>query len=116
MLRERQNKRQRMEMAVLEQMVSEDHLLRKIDATVGFSFIHELCAPLYCADNGRPAIEPEILFRFCASTGGWPGIDSTGAEQRSDGRRNAKLRRPYPHSRLVALKRAKEIYLRMVLK
>ena len=64
MLRERQNKQQRMEIVILEQMVPESHLLRKIDATVDFSFIHELCAPLYCADNGRPAIEPEILFRM----------------------------------------------------
>ena len=45
-------------------MVPEDHFLRKVDRAVDFSFIYDLCAPLYCADNGRPAIDPEILFRM----------------------------------------------------
>ena len=48
----------------MEQMVPEDHFLRKVDRAVDFSFIYDLCAPLYCADNGRPAIDPEILFRM----------------------------------------------------
>ena len=29
-----------------------------------FSFIYDLCAPLYCTGNGRPAIDPEVLFRM----------------------------------------------------
>ena len=33
-------------------MVPEDHLLRKVDRAVDFSFIYDLCAPLYCSDNG----------------------------------------------------------------
>ena len=49
---------------IMEQMVPEDHFLRKVDRAVDFSFIYDLCAPLYCADNGRPAIDPEILFRM----------------------------------------------------
>ena len=48
----------------MEQMVPKDHFLRKVDRAVDFSFIYDLCAPLYCADNGRPAIDPEILFRM----------------------------------------------------
>ena len=39
------------------------------DRAVDFSFIYDLCAPpLYCADNGRPAIDPEILFRMLLVT------------------------------------------------
>ncbi|HIQ81602.1 MAG TPA: transposase, partial [Candidatus Pullichristensenella stercorigallinarum] len=53
-----------MEIVIMEQMVPEDHFLRKVDRAVDFSFIYDLCAPLYCADNGRPAIDPEILFRM----------------------------------------------------
>ena len=53
-----------MDLVILEQMIPEDHLLRRIDRAVDFGFIHELCAPLYCADNGRPAIDPEILLRM----------------------------------------------------
>ncbi|MBQ6346030.1 MAG: IS1182 family transposase [Clostridia bacterium] len=64
MLRQQREKQQMMNLVIMEQMVPEDHLLRKVDRAVDFSFIYELCAPLYCADNGRPAIDPEILFRM----------------------------------------------------
>ncbi len=63
MLRQQREKQQKIDIVIMEQMVPEDHLLRKADRVVDFSFIYELCAPLYCADNGRPAIDPEILFR-----------------------------------------------------
>ena len=64
MLRERREKQQQMDLVILEQLVPENHLLRRIDTAVDFSFIHDLCAPLYCADNGRPAIDPEVIFRM----------------------------------------------------
>ena len=64
MLRQQREKQQKMNLVIMEQMVPEDHLLRKVDRAVDFSFIYELCAPLYCADNGRPAIDPEVLFRM----------------------------------------------------
>ena len=64
MLQKRQEKQQGMELAIIGQLVPEDHLLRKIDRSVDFSFIQKLCEPLYCMDNGRPAIEPEMLFRM----------------------------------------------------
>ncbi|OBA03536.1 hypothetical protein A9P44_05435 [Paenibacillus polymyxa] len=31
---------------------------------IDFSFIHEKVGPLYCADNGRPAIDPTVLFKM----------------------------------------------------
>lgn len=64
MLRKKREAQQEMELVILEQLVPGDHLLRQIDAAVDFSFIYDLCAPLYCADNGRPAIDPEVLFRM----------------------------------------------------
>ena len=64
MLKQRREKQQQMELVIMEQMVPENHFLRKVDRAVDFSFIYDLCAPLYCADNGRPAIDPEILFRM----------------------------------------------------
>ena len=64
MLKQRREKQQQIELVIMEQMVPEDHFLRKVDRAVDFSFIYDLCAPLYCADNGRPAIDPEILFRM----------------------------------------------------
>ena len=53
-----------MDLVILEQMIPEKHLLQRIDRAVDFGFIHEPCAPLYCADDGRPAIDLEILFRM----------------------------------------------------
>jgi hypothetical protein len=45
-----------------EDLVPRDHLLRKINKTIDFSFIAEKCRPLYCEDNGRPCIDPVMLF------------------------------------------------------
>lgn len=64
MLSKSSNKQQSVELVDYDLLVPKDHLLRKIDATVDFSFIYKLCAPLYCQDNGRPATDPEILFRM----------------------------------------------------
>ena len=58
------HKQEKMELVMLEQIVPENHLLRLIDKYIDFSFINDICAPYYCKDNGRPAIEPEILFRM----------------------------------------------------
>lgn len=52
-----------LEMVTLDQLVPGDHLLRKIDAVIDFSFIHDRVADLYCADNGRPPLDPTLLFK-----------------------------------------------------
>lgn len=65
MLREKETAKQmEYEIVLLEDLVPADHLLRIIEKAVDFSFIHDLCKDLYCPDNGRPAIEPELLFRM----------------------------------------------------
>lgn len=53
-----------LEIVTLEQLVPADHLLRKIAASVDFGFIRDRVQHLYCADNGRPALDPEILFKI----------------------------------------------------
>lgn len=53
-----------MEFVTIDELVPQDHLLRKIDKTIDFSFIHELVKDLYCADNGRPALDPTMLFKL----------------------------------------------------
>ena len=52
-----------LEMVTLEELVPADHLLRKIDAVIDFSFIHERVLDLYCADNGRPPLDPTLMFK-----------------------------------------------------
>ena len=41
-----------------------DHLLRKIDSAVDFSHIYDIVEDLYCADNGRPSIDPVVIFKM----------------------------------------------------
>jgi transposase len=48
----------------IEDLMPQDHLLRKIDATIDFSFIAERTRPLYCEDNGRPCVDPVMLFKM----------------------------------------------------
>ena len=43
------------EFVSLEDMVPQDHLLRKIDAAIAFKKIYEFVEDLYGEDNGRPA-------------------------------------------------------------
>ena len=64
MLKRKESEQMQLELVTYDILVRPDHLLRKIDSVIDFSFIHDLCAPLYCADNGRPAIDPDILFRM----------------------------------------------------
>ena len=64
MFLENTTRQQKMETVMIENLVPKDHLLRKIDKYIDFSFINEICRPYYCEDNGRPAIEPEILFKM----------------------------------------------------
>lgn len=51
-------------MVSIESLVPSGHLLRKIDRAVDFSFIRERVKHLYCEDNGRPALEPVVLFKL----------------------------------------------------
>lgn len=41
-----------------------DHLVRKIDRAIDFSFIYDLVEDLYSEDNGRPSIDPVVLIKI----------------------------------------------------
>ncbi len=51
-------------MTTMEDLVPEDSLFRKIDKYIDFTFIYEEVKDLYCEDNGRPSIDPVILFKL----------------------------------------------------
>ena len=53
-----------MEFVCIEELVPQDHLLRKIDKVIDFEFIRDKVKDLYCADNGRPAVDPVVLFKM----------------------------------------------------
>lgn len=64
MLRDISPQQHQLEMVTLEQLVPTNHLVRKIDSTIDFEFIRAEVADLYCKDNGRPAIDPVMLFKI----------------------------------------------------
>lgn len=47
-----------------ESLVPKDHLLRKIDEAVDFNRLYEMVEPLYSEDNGRPSVDPVVLFKM----------------------------------------------------
>lgn len=53
-----------LEMVTLESLVPGDHLVRKIARAIDLEFIRERVAHLYCPDNGRPALDPVLLFKL----------------------------------------------------
>jgi transposase len=64
MLKEPTAYQHELEMVTLESLVPADHLVRKVDAAIDLTFIRAKVAHLYCADNGRPAIDPVLLFKL----------------------------------------------------
>lgn len=64
MLTKNKDKQTLFELVMLEELVKEDHLLRKIDKHIDFNFIYDEVKDLYCPDNGRPSIDPVILFKM----------------------------------------------------
>ena len=52
------------EFVSLEDMVPQDHLLRKIDAAIAFKKIYEFVEDLYGEDNGRPSVGSVVLFKI----------------------------------------------------
>lgn len=64
MLKESAPQQYPLEMVTLEELVPQHHLVRKVDAAIDFEFIRDEVAHLYCHDNGRPAIDPVVLFKM----------------------------------------------------
>ena len=52
------------EIVGIDSLVPQDHLLRKIDRAVDFNRLYEMVEPLYCEDNGRPSVDPVVLFKM----------------------------------------------------
>jgi len=64
MLKKPEMQQEELELVWIAALVPEQHLLRKVDAAVDFSFIRDRVKHLYCEDNGRPALDPVVLFKL----------------------------------------------------
>ena len=51
-------------MTTMEELVPKDSLFRKVDKYIDFTFIYEEVKELYCDNNGRPSIDPVVLFKI----------------------------------------------------
>lgn len=63
MMMKTQSKQQDYIMMTMDDIVPQDHLLRKIDKHVDFSFIHDVTKPLYSA-LGRSSVDPINIFKI----------------------------------------------------
>ena len=52
-------------MVCIEDLVPQDHMLRKIENAIDFDFIYDEVKELYSQDNGRPSIDPVCLVKLC---------------------------------------------------
>ncbi|MCK1641457.1 transposase [Bradyrhizobium sp. 157] len=48
----------------LRQLVPDDHILARVDRVLDLSWLRDEVADLYCTDNGRPGIDPEVAVRL----------------------------------------------------
>ena len=63
MLKIEEKERNQIELLCLDQLVPEDHLVRKIDASINFDFIYDEVKDLY-SDVGRGSIDPVSLIKI----------------------------------------------------
>ena len=64
MLQKDKKERNQLEFVSIETLMPKDHILRKIDSAIDFTRIYDFVEELYCADNGKPSIDPVVLFKM----------------------------------------------------
>ena len=64
MLTRREHMQIKIHCVTIEDLVPEDHFLRKLVASVDFSFIYAEVHDLYCKNNGRPCIDPVMMIKY----------------------------------------------------
>lgn len=57
-------KREQMMIFSMDDMVPKDHMLRAIEKAINWNFIYDLVEEKYCADNGRPSMDPVMLIKI----------------------------------------------------
>ena len=51
-------------MDLYDLIIPQDHLLRRINTMVDFSFVYDELKDKYCHDNGRNAVHPMVMFKY----------------------------------------------------
>lgn len=74
MMSQSHSKQGKLLVATIEDLLADDHFLRKLDNAVDFSFIYDIVRTLY-SQTGRPSIDPVVLVKMLL-IGYLYGIDS----------------------------------------
>ena len=76
--------RDAIEIVGIDSLVPKEHLLRKVDEAVDFNRLYEMVEPLYSEENGRPSIDPVVLFKMVLiqQLYGLPSLRRTAEEVR----------------------------------
>ena len=59
-----EDKKKQIQMVSIDELVPQDHLLRKIDKYIDFDFIYDLVEDRYSTETGRPSIDPVTLIKI----------------------------------------------------
>jgi transposase len=59
-----EDNRQQISFFCIDDLVPKNHILRDIDKAINFSFIYDLVKDKYSEVNGRPSIDPVVLFKI----------------------------------------------------
>jgi IS5 family transposase len=49
---------------IYDRIIPEDHFLKQLEKAIDFSFVNDLCREAYSPDVGRPAYEPQMMFKM----------------------------------------------------
>ena len=64
MTQNKDKKRGKIQIFCMDDMVPQDHLLRKIDRAIDWNFIYDLVQDKYSPDFGRPSMDPVMLIKL----------------------------------------------------
>ena len=64
MITNKDKRNYQIQMFSIDELVPKDHLLRKIEAAIDWSFIYDLVKDKYSEDKGRPSIDPVTLIKI----------------------------------------------------
>ena len=64
MTRDTAKSREQIQLLSLDNLVPEDHLVRKLEAALDWSFIYDLVEDKYSEGAGRPSIDPVVLIKL----------------------------------------------------
>lgn len=64
MLAKEKSERNLLKFVNIENLVPQNHILRKIGNAINFSEIYPIVNELYCNDNDRTSIAPVVLFKI----------------------------------------------------